>query len=322
MEREGFSRANSMKILVTGAAGFLGSECVRRLCAAGHEVVSTDQRGRVDLTGNLADEAFTRGLPNVDTVLHCAAVQYVSNDLPLLDRRSFFRNNNIVATHYLTSRYAGTGAHFVNIGTSMMYEQSGRDLYDVRSPLRGQGLYSASKIQAQSFVDAMPNPTACVIPCIIAGDGRGGLFKSLVDSMLRLGVVIYPGRGRHKVHMVHVHDVAALIGLVIEQRATGRFNAASPEPLSISEWVDEIASELELEHVRTINVPLWPLDLVSPAIGYRLLAREQLLMLRYAHVLSIEDGLAIGWKPAYTNARIVRETARALARPKLVVANG
>jgi hypothetical protein len=38
-------------------------------------------------------------------------------------------------------------------------------------------------------------------------------------------------------------------------------------------------------------------------------------MLRYPHVLSIDEGLALGWVPKYTNARIVRETARALTRP-------
>jgi nucleoside-diphosphate-sugar epimerase len=113
---------------------------------------------------------------------------------------------------------------------------------------------------------------------------------------------------------VHVGDVAALITRVIEQRATGRFHGASPEPLSISEWVDEIADELGLAKVRRLTLPLWPFEALSPVIGYRLLAREQLLMLRYPHVLSIDEGRAIGWAPHYTNARIVRETARALAR--------
>jgi nucleoside-diphosphate-sugar epimerase len=302
-----------MNILVTGAAGFLAGECARQLGSLGHHVVTTDKRGTVDVTGDLSDEAFCQHLPDVDTVLHSAAVQYVSTDLPLLGRTAYFHRHNIVATRNLASRYAGSQTHFVNVGTSMMYEQSGRDIYDVLSPTRGQGLYSASKIAAQSFVDRMPNPTSCIIPCIIAGDGRAGLFKSLVTSMVKFRAVIYPGNGKHKIHVVHVQDVASLICTVIEKRATGRFNAASTGPLSLSEWVGEIADELRLDGVRTITFPLRPIEMISAAIRYRVLAQEQLLMLRFPHVLSIDEGLALGWTPQHTNAGIVRETARALA---------
>lgn len=298
---------------MTGAAGFLGTECVRQLRSHGHHIVTTDKRGTVDLSGDLADDDFCRHLPEVDTVLHSAAVQYVSTDLPTIKRATYFHRNNIIATRHLGARYADSRTHFVNVGTSMMYEQSGRDIYDVRSPMRGQGLYSASKVEAQALVDRLPNPTACIVPCIIAGDGRAGLFKSLI-SMVRLGTVVYPGTGKHKVHVVHVQDAASLIGTVIEKRATGRFNAASPEPLSIGEWVDEIAAELKLKDIRKISLPLWPVEMISAATGYRLLAREQLLMLRFPHVLSIEEGQMLGWTPQYTNSRIVRETARALVR--------
>src|SRR5262249_45927819 len=152
-------------------------------------------------------------------------------DLPFFGRQSFFTRNNVVATRHLVERYLGSGAHFVNVGSSMMYAQSGLALYDVRSPLRAQGVYTASKIEAQSLVDRMPDPTTCVIPCIIAGEGRGGLFASLVQALTRWRLAVCPGRGEHKIHLVHVQDAAALIVKAVEQRATGRFNAASSAPL-------------------------------------------------------------------------------------------
>jgi len=46
--------------------------------------------------------------------------------------------------------------------------------------------------------------------------------------------------------------------------------------------------------------------------GHRLLAAEQLLMLRHAHVLDVAQGLALGWKPRWDNTEILRETVRAL----------
>lgn len=302
-----------MNILVTGAAGFLAGECIRQLTDAGHVIVTTDKRGTCDLVGDLADEQFCRNLPEADAVVHCAAVQYVSHDLPFLNRGAYFHRNNIVATRNLAARYRTTGTHFVNVGTSMMYEQTGRAVYDTRCPMRGQGPYSASKIDAQRIVEDMLPSSACVIPCIIAGNGRGGLFQSLVTSMRRFGVACFPGDGQHKVHTVHVSDAAALIVRVIETGARGRFNAASSEPLSIAQWVEEMAAELDLPRVRTLTLPLAPIAALSAAAAYRLLAQEQLLMLRFQHVLSIDEGTAIGWTPRYTNARIVRETARALA---------
>ena len=303
-----------MKVLVTGASGFLGAECVAPLRAAGHHVITVDHRGSPDCRVDLADAEAVRRLPDADTVVHSAAVQYVSRDLPIFARRQYFERNNIAATRHLVDRYTGAATHFVNIGTSMMYEQTGQPVYDVTSRWRAQGPYTASKIEAQRYVERMPNPTSCVIPCIIAGEGRGGLFASLVGLMRRWRVAISPGPGTHKIHLVHVRDAAALVCAVVERRATGRFNAASADPLSIVEWIEEMSSELGAGRVRRVTVPLPAIELVSAASRYRLLAREQVLMLRYPHVLAVDESLALGWTPRYRNAEIVRETARTLMR--------
>jgi nucleoside-diphosphate-sugar epimerase len=302
-----------MNILVTGASGLLGSACVRHLRARNHLVVTTDQSGAIEHRVDLADAHATASLPLVDAVIHCAAVQYVTPDLPLFGRDAWFERNNVVATRNLVNRYAGTGAHFVNIGSSMMYAQDGRARYDVASPWRAQGPYTRSKIEAQRLVDAMPQPTACVLPCIIAGEGRGGLFASLAGAMRRWRTAVLPGPSQHKIHLVHVRDAASLVTTVVERRATGRFNAASPEPLSIGEWIDEMASAMGVSNLRRLRIPLGPLTTAVALSGYRLLAREQMIMLQLPHVLDVGESLALGWTPQYTNAEIVRETATAQA---------
>jgi nucleoside-diphosphate-sugar epimerase len=302
-----------VRILLTGARGFLARACHAELTQRGHEVVTTDRRGPVDHVGDLAGAGFCAALPAVDAVVHAAAVQYVSADLPWLRRQAYFRRNNVQATKLLCARYSGSSTHFVNVGTSMMYEQDGSAIYRVGSPLGGQGVYSRSKLAAQAHVDALPNAKATVIPCIVGGVGREGLFRPLVTLIKKRRVAVFPGSGRHKIAMVHVKDVASLIGGVVDGRLSGSFNAAAPEPLSIVQWVDEIASELGLGRVTKLALPLAPIHALSALTGFRLLAREQLLMLAQPHVLGIAESLAAGWRPRYDNAQIVREIARHIA---------
>ena len=302
-----------MKILITGANGFLGKACVQLFQNHPFEIISTDREGRVELLGDLSDASFVATLPDVDAIIHCAAVQYVTKNIPFIFRENYFRKNNVIATQNLCSRYSNASTHFIHVGTSMMYKQTGLDLYDTTSPMGGEGVYSRSKVAAQSYVDNLPG-SATVVPCIIGGEGREGLFRGFVTMMKKYGVVLYPGQGQHKTHMVHVEDVASLILTITKNRASGYFNAAAPDPLSISEWVDQIQDVLKIPRVTRMTLPLMPIWILSSMVGYRLLAREQLLMLKHPHVLDIERSIEIGWQPQYTNAQIVRDIAMHIGR--------
>jgi nucleoside-diphosphate-sugar epimerase len=303
----------AMKILLTGANGFVGRECAQQLRAAGHQVLSTDRKGPMDLTGDLSDQGFCASLPDVDALIHAAAVQYVSADLPLFSREAYFHRNNVEATRLLVARYSGTSTHFVNVGTSMMYAQNRSPIYRIDSPKQGQGVYSRSKLSAQRFVESAQLHWATLIPCIIGGVGREGLFRGFVKSIVKRGSVVFPGQGRHPIHMVHVQDVASLLRQIVETRAQGFYNAAAPNPLSITDWVREIAEEIGAAPPRIIRLPLRPLQAISALTGYRLLASEQLLMLDQPHVLDIERSLGLGWQPRFENARIARDIGRYIA---------
>jgi nucleoside-diphosphate-sugar epimerase len=301
-----------MRVLITGAAGFLGKECVRQFREHAHEVITTDRIGSVDLRGDLADAGFTAALPDVDAVVNCAAVQYVSADMPFFFRQNYFDRNNVLAAKLLCARYRDGATHFIHVGTSMMYRQVGSDSYGIESPMGGEGVYSRSKMSAQAFVNQLSG-SATVIPCIIGGEGREGLFRGFV-RMAKHGFVAFPGRGEHKIHMVHVVDVASLILRIAEIRASGFYNAAAPEPLSIRQWVDEIGDALGIRQIIKLPIPLLPVKWLSWLFRYRILAREQLMMLELPHVLSIRESLAIGWQPVFSNARIVRDIAAYIDR--------
>jgi D-erythronate 2-dehydrogenase len=63
-----------MRILVTGAAGYIGCALVRAL--APHEVVATDQSAPAAVIGNIAYPQFARSLitPDIDVIFHLASL--------------------------------------------------------------------------------------------------------------------------------------------------------------------------------------------------------------------------------------------------------
>ncbi len=107
---------------------------------------------------------------------------------------------------------------------------------------------------AQAFVETMPG-AATIVPCIIGGEGREGLFRGFVKMMTKLGIVVFPGRGEHKIHMVHVADAASLICRVAEVVPAASLTPQRSEPLSIRQWIDEIKDELGIRRTRKISSP-------------------------------------------------------------------
>ena len=306
-----------MRILVSGANGFLGSACVRALRGAGHDVITTDRHGRVEHSGDLADARFCATLPGVDVVVHSAAVQYVSSDLPVFGRDSYFERNNVVATRQLIGRYASEDVHFVNIGTSMMYRQIDAGRYSPSSELAGQGVYSRSKLAAQLLLQSAPGLRwSMVVPCIIGGAGRGGVFNWFVSTIQRYGVAVCPGAGRYPIAMVHVEDVASLVETIVRVRATGIYNAAAHDPLTLLQWIGYTATELGRPVVRIVRIPIHLVAVLARTSRYRLLAAEQLQMLMRPHILDTSASEALGWSPKLSNLETLREIVRSTAQQR------
>ncbi|WP_417562207.1 NAD-dependent epimerase/dehydratase family protein [Microbacterium sp.] len=302
-----------MRVLLTGAAGFVGGRVHAELVAHGYDVLTTDRHGNVDITGDLASCEFVKTLPDVDAVVHCAAVQYATARRPRFVRARWFHRNNVQATANLVRRYSGSVRFFLLIGTSMMFTQkeSGRP-YAVADEMGGEGVYSKSKLAAAHLVRAMENPTAVLIPTIIAGPGRAGLFGALLRVMRSFRIVVLPGTGDALTQMVHVDDVASLARLIVAEESAGYFNAGGAEPLTIKDWLAILQDELPRARRVRLRIPYALVRSLAWLTAYRFLAREQVVMLGHDHVLAMTESEALGWRPRYGNETILRQTARAL----------
>ena len=127
-----------MKILVTGAAGFIGSHLSERLIDLGHEVVGIDcftpyydrvlkdlnavdikAKGVKLINKDLVTDDLTEYVDGTEVVYHLAAQPGISATEPF----ETYLNNNIIATHRLIEAVKELPSlrFFANIATSSIY---------------------------------------------------------------------------------------------------------------------------------------------------------------------------------------------------------
>lgn len=303
-------------ILITGSSGFLGANLAQHLKKTfkSYIIKTVDKTGTPDFMGDLSNQGFVNGLEDCDIVIHCAAVQYVTKKKPIFFRKKYFYDNNVRATENLINKYKNTNTFFVHIGTSMQYHQNGSKIYKPSSIMNSQGIYSWSKLEAQKIVDKANLKSATIIPCIIGGSGREGLFKGFVNSVSKWRIGIIPGKGNFNISIVHVEDVVSLIALIVKKQKIGYFNAASNDFYSIIDWVKFIQLTLKIKSIKYFNIPFLILQIISKISFFRVLAKEQLIMLSMPHVLDIESSRNIGWNPQKNTKDIIRDITLSLTK--------
>lgn len=170
-----------MKVLVTGADGFIGSHLVERLVEAGYDVRALVQYNSFNnwgwleqvpcleslevVAGDIRDPALCRELcKGIHTVYHLAALIAI----PYSYRApSSYVDTNIQGTLNMCQAAIDMGVgRFVHTSTSEVYGTAQYVPIDEKHPLQPQSPYSASKIAADAM--AMSYHNAFELPVTVA----------------------------------------------------------------------------------------------------------------------------------------------------------
>jgi nucleoside-diphosphate-sugar epimerase len=207
-----------MRVLVTGATGFIGRHAVRMLSRAGFDVAclvrkSGDRRGLDDprvsfVEGDLSDAgSLARALENAGAVLHLASLLKVP-------WKPEFRTVNIGGTEAIARAAAARVNPPVLVVVSTLATAgpatNGRPHRETDEP-RPISRYGRMKLDAElasrAFADQIP--LTIVRPPMVLGEGdRFGL--KLFRSVAR-GFHVVPSFGAHQMSLIHVEDLAEVL---------------------------------------------------------------------------------------------------------------
>ncbi|NYE40657.1 NAD-dependent epimerase/dehydratase family protein [Streptomyces fulvorobeus] len=168
-----------MRVLVTGGAGFIGSEIVRTLRSAGHEAVVLDallpsahgttpsSPGNGLITADVRDrDAVDRALYGVDVVCHQAAMVGLGKDFA--DAPDYVGCNDL-GTAVLLAAMAAAGVRSLVLAGSMVVYGEGR--YDCRrhGPVR-PGPRAEADLAAGRFEPHCPSCGTELVPGLVGED--------------------------------------------------------------------------------------------------------------------------------------------------------
>jgi len=246
-------------VLVTGAAGTVGSYVVSLAEAAGYRVVVNDLssrgvrvpvRGEVR-AGDVCDPGFVRGLVRgCDHVIHAAAQLDVGADAAELSR-----NNTTAVIQLFEAAHAAGAKRFVHVSTAMVYE-AGQPMPLVESSkIAPRGAHGLSKQGAEAYLLGRNDGPAWTILRAAPLYGRKGrhFAASLlsIGPMLRLFSPLLPRpTGGPLGTMVHAEDVArALLFVLRDERAVREvFNVSDGDVIALG---DRIAGTFAAYGLRT-----------------------------------------------------------------------
>jgi len=146
-----------MRVLVTGVAGFIGSNTAQRLLDEGHEVVGIDTlvRGRRDnipagvnfVEASCGDAAVVRRLGHFDACIHFAAFIEVAESMA--EPESFFENN-VSASLRLFNALIATGTPKVVFSSSAaVYGETVASPIEENAPTVPSSPYGESKLMVE-----------------------------------------------------------------------------------------------------------------------------------------------------------------------------
>jgi len=247
-----------VKILLTGASGFIGSAFLRLALDGGHEVAAMvrpeDANARLStadgrltwLHGTLASPPFEQIAAFGPEV--CVHAAWVTAPKVAYDSPEHFRCFEW-SRDFFQRLCPGPVRHIVSVGTCIEFELGKQPLVEDRTPLKPIGPYPTAKNQLRLFLEdlsARAGGSLCwprVFYAYGPGEHPARLCSSIIHK-LRAGEKIVLKTPASTKDYIYVTDVAGALLTLVERRFAGAVNVCTGTGVTILELAQTLAELL------------------------------------------------------------------------------
>ncbi len=319
-----------MKILLTGATGFVGRALTRELLSCEFEVIAVVRHISANLPAKVqqqivndisSETEWTSALQDINVVIHTAARVHVMNDA-VTNPLSEFAKINVAGTLNLARQAVNAGVkRFIFISSIKVNGETTRfghrfgpdDIVEVTEP------YGLSKYQAEQKLLALAKTTGLEVviirPPLIYGPGVKANFYSMMKWIYR-GVPLPLGRIDNKRSFVALDNLVDLTVTCIDhtKAANEIFLISDGEDVSTTELLQKVAKAFGRNPL-LLPVPVGVMKLAAKLLGKGDMAD------RLFGSLQVDDSKTkerLGWEPVITMDKQLQKTADAYLNEKIV----
>jgi 2-alkyl-3-oxoalkanoate reductase len=302
-----------MRILITGASGFVGGHLARHYSLQGHQVLATGRSVRPPdlptgcryISADLSHSSLK--WPPIDVCIHVAGLASDSASWPALYAANVMGTKRLLAS--LTD-----DVKLIFISSSSVYLPSLKLLNESDiGPVAELSPYGRSKLLAEKEIEQAASrfsSTVILRPRAIYGVGD----RVLLPRLLRLAYgkwLIVPGDLRVQLSMTHIDNLRHAVECAMcltPARTPQTFNIADITPYELREIVLALVSGVYNRTLRIVEIPVKPLRWIANHRISQLLTPFALDAMTKHHTLNLDHAkFVLGYQPERAFSEAVPE---------------
>ncbi len=237
-----------MKILVTGASGFIGYKLVSNFVHSGDKVVAlcnknSPPRGCTTVAVDLAAKVPDIPDGRYDIVYHLAAAT------PLDHGSDGCRKVNYDGVKNILEAIKGRTNFFVYVTGTGIYGKTSSPITPETEP-NPHTKYSKVRLEAQKYAQnaCSKDGSAFAVACMSEVYGSGGWLGSQIVPRIKKNRFKVPGDGTYAKSFVHVDDAVTALGAIGRNSKEGVHILADSEPVIFSDFIRYICKLLDCKY--------------------------------------------------------------------------